>query len=124
MRANNPDKEESYVEDNYAGSVKELEWHLIKEQLADQTGIKVEQDDVLEVVKEQTRNQFAQYGMGNVPEEVIERYANEQLQKRENLDGYVTRAVERKLGTALKEVVKLQNKSISIEDFNKLFEQK
>ena len=124
MRANNPDKEESYVEDNYAGSVKELEWHLIKEQLADQTAIKVEQPDVLEVVKEQTRDQFAQYGMANVPEEVIERYANEQLQKRDQLDGYVARAVERKLGAALKDVVKLQKKNISIEDFNKLFEKK
>jgi len=124
MRANNPDKEESYVEDNYAGSVKELEWHLIKEQLADQTAIKVEQPDVLEVVKEQTRDQFAQYGMANVPEEVIERYANEQLQKRDQLDGYVARAVERKLGTALKDVVKLQKKNVSIEDFNKLFEKK
>ena len=124
MRANNPDKEESYVEDNYAGSVKELEWHLIKEQLADQTAIKVEQPDVLEVVKEQTRDQFAQYGMANVPEEVIERYANEQLQKRDQLDGYVARAVERKLGAALKDVVKLQKKNVSIEDFNKLFEKK
>ena len=124
MRANNPDPAESYVEDNYAGSVKELEWHLIKEQLADQTAIKVEQPDVLEVVKEQTRDQFAQYGMANVPEEVIERYANEQLQKRDQLDGYVARAVERKLGAALKDVVKLQKKNISIEDFNKLFEKK
>jgi trigger factor len=124
MRANNPDKDEDYVEKNYEGSIHELEWHLIKEQLADQTAIKVEQPDVLEVVKEQTRDQFAQYGMANVPEEVIERYANEQLQKRDQLDGYVARAVERKLGTALKDVVNLQKKNVSIEDFNKLFEKK
>ena len=124
MRANNPDKDEKYVEDNYAGSIKELEWHLIKEQLADQTGIKVEQDDVLESAKEQTRMQFAQYGMANVPEELINNYANEQLKKREQVDALVARTVERKLGEALKSVVKLQEKTISIEDFNKLFEQK
>ena len=124
MRANNPDKEENFVEENYAGSVKELEWHLIKEQLADQTGIKVEQPDVLETAKEQTRAQFAQYGMGNVPDELIERYANEQLQKEQNLDALVARTVERKLRAALKEVVKLQEKTISLEDFNKLFEKK
>lgn len=124
MRANNPDKGEEYVEQNYAGSIRELEWHLIKEQLADQTGIKVEQDDVLETVKEQVRAQFAQYGMGGVPEEVITKYAQEQMQKREQLDNYVQRTVERKLGAALKDVVKLEQKTISIEDFNKLFEQK
>ena len=124
MRANNPDKEESYVEDNYEGSIKELEWHLIKEQLADQTGIKVEQADVLETAKAQTRAQFAQYGMGNVPDEVITQYASEQLKKQEQAETLVARTVERKLRAALKEVVKLQQKTVSMEEFNKLFEKK
>lgn len=122
MRANNPDKDEKYVEDNYAGSLKELQWHLTKEQLADQTGIKVEQDDVLEAAKAQTRAQFAQYGMTNIPDDVITNYANEQLKKREQLDGLVARTVERKLGMALRDVVKLDEKTVSIEEFNKLFE--
>ncbi len=124
MRANNPDKGEEYVEQNYAGSIKELEWHLIKEQLADQTGIKVEQDDVLETAKRQTRMQFAQYGMGNVPDEIITNYANEQLKKKEQIDGLVARCVEEKLGVALKEVVKLTKKSVTLEEFNKLFQEK
>lgn len=124
MRANNPDKPESYVEENYAGSIKELEWHLIKEQLADQTGIKVEQADVLETAKAQTRAQFAQYGMGNIPDDIITKYAQEQLQKQEQAEGLVARTVERKLRVALKEVVKLQEKTISLEKFNKLFEKK
>ena len=124
MRANNPDKEESFVEDNYAGSVKALEWHLIKEQLAEQTGIKIEQSDLLETAKAQTRAQFAQYGMANIPEEVIERYANEQLQKREQQENFVEQTIERKLREALKNVVKLQKKTVSTEQFNKLFEQK
>lgn len=123
MRSNNPDKDEKFVEDNYAGSLKELEWHLIKEQLADQTGIKVEQPDVLETAKEQTRAQFAQYGMGNVPDEIIERYANDQLKKREQAENLVARTVERKLVTALLDVVKLNEKKVSIEDFQKLFQE-
>lgn len=122
MRANNPEKGEEYVEQNYVGSIKELEWHLIKEQLADQTGIKVEQDDVLETAKRQTRMQFAQYGMGNVPDEIITNYATEQLKKKEQVEGLVARCVEEKLGTALKDVVKLTKKSVTLEQFNKLFE--
>jgi len=124
MQANNPDKGEEYVEQNYAGSIKELLWHLMKEQLADQTGIKVEQDDVLETAKRQTRMQFAQYGMGNVPDEIITNYANEQLKKKEQVEGFVARAVEEKLGAALKEVVKLQKKDVTLEEFNKLYEEK
>ncbi len=124
MQANNPDKGAEYVEENYAGSIKELQWHLIKEQLADQTGIKVEQEDVLETAKNQTRMQFAQYGMGNVPDEIITNYANEQLKKKEQLDGLVARCVEEKLGVALKDVVKLTKKSVTLEQFNKLFQEK
>jgi len=124
MRANNPDKDEKYVEDNFAGSIKELEWHLIKEQLADQTGIKVEQEDVLEVAKRQTRMQFAQYGMGNVPDEIITNYANEMLKKKEQVEGLVARCVEEKLGVAIKDIVKLTKKSVTLEQFNKLYEKK
>lgn len=122
MRANNPDKDDKYFEDNYAPSIKELQWHLIKEQLADQTGIKVEQNDVLETAKRQTRMQFAQYGMANVPEELVTKYANEMLSKKGQADNLVARCVEEKLGVALKDVVKLDEKKISLEDFNKLFE--
>ncbi|MBR1683027.1 MAG: trigger factor [Bacteroidaceae bacterium] len=124
MRANNPDKGEEYVEQNYEGSIKELLWHLAKEQLADQTGIKVEQEDVLETAKRQTRMQFAQYGMGNVPDDIITNYANEQLKKREQTEALVARCVEEKLGLALKDVVKLTKKSVTLEEFNKLFQEK
>ena len=120
MRANNPDKDDAYVEQNYAPSIKELEWHLIKEQLADQTAIKVEQPDVLAVAKEQVRMQFAQYGMSNVPDELVERYANEQMAKRDAAEGYVSRAVENKLSEALKTILTLDEKTISLEEFNKL----
>ena len=124
MRLNNPDKDDKYFEDNYAGSIAELKWHLIKEQLCDQLAIKVEQADVLATAKEQTRMQFAQYGMSNIPEEIIEKYASEMLGKKEQVDGLVGRTVERKLGVALKGAVKLTKKKITMEKFNKLFEKK
>lgn len=124
MRANNPDKGEEYVEQNYEGSIKELQWHLMKEQLADQTGIKVEQDDVMEMAKKRTRMQFAQYGMGNVPDELITNYATDMLKKREQVDNLVAQCVEEKLGEALKKIVKLTKKSVTLEQFNKLYEDK
>ena len=60
--------------------------------------------------------------MTNIPDEVITNYANEQLKKREQLDNLVARTVERKLGTTLRDVVKLDEKTISFADFQKLFE--
>ena len=62
--------------------------------------------------------------MSNVPEEYLDNYADEMLKKRENVDGLVDRAVDVKLIAALKQVVKLDEKSISMEDFQKMLQEK
>ena len=120
MLNNNKDKGEEFVEKNYEQSIKELTWHLIKEQLVADNQIKVNDEDVLNAAKETARVQFAQYGMNNVPDEYVENYAKEILKKRENVDGLIDRAVDIKLTDALKKVVKLNEKEISLDDFNKM----
>ena len=120
MLLNNEDKGESFVEENYEKSLEELTWHLIKEQLVEAFGIKVEQADILEMAKENTRMQFAQYGMMSIPEEMLENYAKEMLKKKENVEGLVNRAVENKLAAALKDKATLNNKEVSMEEFNDL----
>ena len=120
MLMNNEDKGESFVEENYEKSLEELTWHLIKEQLTETFGIKVEQADIMAMAKENTRMQFAQYGMMSIPEEMLENYAKEMLKKKENVEGLVNRAIESKLAAALKGKVALNNKEVSMEEFNDL----
>ena len=120
MLNNNKDKGADYVEKNFEGSIKELKWHLIKEQLVAAQEIKVEEDDLKAVAKEAVRQQFVQYGMSNVPDDVLENYAAEQMKKRENIDNFVDRAVDQKLIEKLKTVVKLNEKSVTLEEFNKM----
>ncbi|MEE0053986.1 MAG: trigger factor [Prevotella sp.] len=122
MLANNKDKGEDFVEKNYEKSIKELTWHLIKEQLVSAQNIKIEDADIKETAKEAARAQFAQYGMTNIPDEYIENYANEILKKGDSTEALVDRAVDRKLAAALKGVVKLNEKEISVEDFNKMMQ--
>ena len=123
MLANNKDKGEEFVEKNYEQSIKELTWHLIKEQLIKAQDIKVDDKDLMETAKEAARAQFAQYGMTNIPEEYIENYANEILKKGDSVDALVDRSIDRKLATALKSAVKLNEKEISVEDFNKMMQE-
>ena len=120
MLNNNKDKGEEFVEKNFAASIQELGWHLIKEQLVAALGIKVEDDDLKTVAREVVRAQFAQYGMSNVPDELLENYAQDMLKKREQLDNLVDRAVDVKLTAALKDLVKLNQKEVSLEDFQKM----
>ena len=110
------------VEDNYDKSIEELTWHLIKEQLVEMTGVKVDDNDVKEMAKDVTRMQFAQYGMLNLPEEYLESSVKEMMKKRETVDNLIDRCIEVKLGTALKEKVALKEKDVTPEEFNKLFE--
>lgn len=124
MLANNKDKGEEFVEKNYEGSIKELEWQLIKEQLAASRGVKVEDEDVKRSAKEAARAQFAQYGMNNVPEQYIENYADEMLKKRENVQPLIDSALDRKLTETFKSVVKLDTKKVTLDEFNKLMEAK
>ena len=120
MLLNNEEKGEAFVAENYDKSIEELTWHLIKEQLVKANDIKVEQDDILNMAKEATRAQFAQYGMLSVPEEILDNYAKEMLKKKESIEGLVNRVVETKLASALKTQVTLENKNISAEEFNKM----
>ena len=124
MLNNNKDKGADFVEKNFEGSIKELGWHLIKQQLVAAQDIKVEDDDLKNVAKDAARAQFAQYGMSNVPDEYIENYAQDMLKKRENIDNIIDRAVDVKLTAALKNVVTLNEKKVTLEDFQKLFQEK
>ena len=122
MLLNNQEKGEEYVAENFDRSIEELTWHLIKEQLVKNNDIKVEEADVIAMAKDVTKAQFAQYGMMTVPDDILENYAKEMLKKKESIDGLVSRVVEVKLAAALKNQVKLNHKTVSLEDFNKMFE--
>ena len=123
MKANNKDKGDDFVENNYAKSIEELKWHLIKEQLVEAQGIKVEDGDVKAAAIQAARFQFAQYGMNNIPDEYLENYAAEMLKHQQQVQALVERCIDEKLSEALKSVVTLDHKSISAEDFTKMFEE-
>lgn len=122
MLQNNQDKGAEFVDENYDKSIEVLTWQLVKEQLAEANGVKVEDADVRRAAMAFARMQFAQYGMNNIPEEYLEQYAENLLKDRNQVNGFIEQAVDMKLTAALKEVVKLDHKSISMEDFNKLGE--
>lgn len=122
IMAANAGGDEKKVEENYEKSIEELTWHLVKEQLVEKCGIKVDDEDVKNMAKEVTRMQFAQYGMMNIPDEYLEGSVKEMLKKRETVDNLIDRCIEVKLGAALKELVTLTNKKVTAEEFNKMFE--
>ena len=110
---------ETVSEEDFQKSLTELAWHLIKEQLAKKFEIKIDDNDVLGVAKDATRDQFAQYGMANVPEDLLENYAKEMLKQDKTREALINRAVDVKLIQSIKSVITLNEETISVEDFNK-----
>ena len=110
---------EAVSEEDFQKSITELTWHLIKEQLAKKFEIKIDDNDVLAVAKDATRDQFAQYGMANVPEDLLENYAKEMLKQDKTREALINRAVDVKLIQSIKAVITLNEETVSVEDFNK-----
>lgn len=120
MLANNKEHDQEYVDKNYEASIKELTWHLAKNKLLEQCEVKIEDADVKAAAKDMARIQFAQYGMSNIPEEYLDNYAEEMLKKPEQVDQFVNLAADRKLMSALKDIVTLDTKTITFDELQKL----
>ncbi len=119
MKENNPDKDDKYIDDNYAGATEQLKWQLVRDRLAIAAGIKVEDADVRDMAKTRTRRQFAAYGM-QLPDELVEKYAEKSLKEDNQIEEIFYEVLSEKLIAAYKEKVTLGHKKISLEDFDKL----
>ncbi|GHU80300.1 trigger factor [Bacteroidia bacterium] len=110
------------LEEDFPKIIEDLKFHLIKEQLIKDYEIKVEDIDIREAAKQATRAQFAQYGMSNIPDQLLENYSQEMLKKEETVHNLIDKSVETKLTGLLKEKLTLEPKTVTVEAFQKLFE--
>lgn len=122
LLATDQERKAETIDDDFAKMVPDLKWQLIKEQIVKQFDIHVDDNDLKATAKYVAASQFAQYGMTGVPDDVLERYANEMLSSKETRSRLVNQATEQKIQTAIKESVTLNQKEISMEKFQKLFE--
>jgi len=116
---NTPEK----IEDEFPQIIDDLKYHLIKENLIAKNEIKVEEGDVKELARKVAKAQFAQYGMLSVPDDILDNYAQDMLKNKETFQNVVDRALDDKLVAWLKEHVKLDTKEVSMDEFNKLFDE-
>ncbi len=123
LKLKNNDKDTQWIEENYDKSVAALKWELIKDKLVKANNIEVKTEDVKASAVQAARFQFAQYGMNNIPDEYLENYAQEMLKNQNQASQLFDRCLDQKLSAALKTVVTLNHKSISAEDFAKMFEE-
>lgn len=120
--ATNKEMTEEQVEKDFANYVDEFKWQLIKTRLTEENELKVEQEEVMEFAKQQALMQFQQYGMMDVPEEYLTNYAQQMMQNQEEQRKIYERMMDNKIVEYLKGAIKIEEKEVSTEEFNKMFE--
>lgn len=110
------------IEATYPKIIDDLKFHLIKEKLVQDNGIKVEDEDMNAFARRVAKSQFAQYGMMSVPDDVLDRYAKDMLKNQDTARNILDRVVEEKLIDYLKNNVTIDEKTVSLDEFRKLSE--
>ncbi len=109
------------IEEEYPSFKKDLRWQLIKEKFIEEQSIQAEPEEIKASAVQDARNRFQQYGMYDVPEEQLESLAESILSKKDEERKIIEHIQENKVITFVKELVKVEDKNVSLDEFKKLF---
>jgi trigger factor len=110
------------IEQEFDNFRKDLRWQIIRNKVARDNEIKITEEELHTEAMNITRYQFQQYGLFYATDEQIHNYAHEMLKREEDAKRIADKILEEKAIEKLREVVKLENKTVTVEEFNKLFE--
>jgi trigger factor len=111
------------ISEEFASFRKDLKWQLIRNKVARDNEVKISEEELQKEAENITRQQFQQYGLFYATDEQISKYALETLKREDDAKKIADRILEEKVTGILREQVKLENKSVTVDEFNKLFEQ-
>ena len=108
------------IEKDWDLFIVDYKWQMVRNFLMEKYGVKVEEADLLASAKGFAAYQFAMYGMNNVPEEQLEAFAKNILSQEEQGRRILDQVENEKTFAAVREVVTLKKKKISVEKFREL----
>lgn len=110
------------IEKEFGSFRKDLKWQLIRNKVARDNEVKITEEELLKEAENITRYQFQKYGLFYATDEQISNYAKETLKRKDDAKKIADKILEEKVILLMKELVKIENKSVTVEEFNKLFE--
>ena len=108
------------MEVDYPKILEDLKFHIAKQKIVEENDLKVEYQDIEALAAEVAKAQFAQYGMTNLPADVLQNYTKSLLEKEETVQNLVERATEDKVIEWLKANVTVVEQDIESKAFNDL----
>jgi len=110
------------IEKEFDSFRNDLKWQLIRNKVAKDNELKITEEEMQKEAEKITRFQFQQYGLFYATDEQISNYAKETLKREDDAKRIADKILEDKAIELLKEHVKIEEKSVTAEEFNKLFE--
>lgn len=99
----------------------DLRWQLIKNRVAKNNELKITEEEILDEAKAFTRAQFAQYGLHYATDEQITSFARDFLKKEEEARRIAEKVLDTRVLGIIIDTVKVDDKTVTPEEFNKLF---
>lgn len=121
IRLNNEKITPEEVDSKYEGFRAELQWYVVRDTIGEALGVKVDDNDLRGLAAVIARQQFTQYGLNNVPDDALKRYVDQLLADRNTRERIASQAVDVKFFAAVKTAADIEEKTVSVEEFNKLF---
>ena len=121
-RAEDEKKNTEPTDEEIQGMFKQLRWQLVKDHIAQELGVKVEKEDIDTAAFIFAQQQLSQYGIYNAPEDLVKQQAERYMQDDRAREMIQEHAIDNKFFAAVREAVKVNEKTISVEEFRKLFE--
>ncbi len=100
-----------------------MRWNLVQKYFIEKLEIKVEEQELREQAKAMALQQFAQYGMMQVPDEMLENYATQIISKQDEARKLVDKIYETKVVAAIIPMLKVTDKEVTPDEFRKLAEE-
>lgn len=108
------------IEKDFNAFLGDFRWQLVRGYLMKKFDLKIEDKDMLDAAKGFAAYQYAMYGMGNVPEQIISEAAVELLKDEKRLRNLEESVENEKVLAAVKEVMTISNRKITEEKFRAL----
>lgn len=120
LLARNPEATAEQIDADFDNILKSLRWQLIKEHIAAQTGLKIEEEDLKMFARALAQRQLAQYGITNMDEETVNGMAERILNDKQYHERIVEQVGDAKLYNTIKNAVTLDVEVLSIDAFQKM----
>lgn len=123
IKATNDKATDETLEKEFAPMLEYLKWDIVKKDFGEKYEIKIGENEIKDAARKDTLMRFAQYGINNPTDDILNTYVEESLKQKGAVEQFFQRALENAVVAKIKELVTVEPKEVTLDEFNKLFSQ-